>query len=307
MEITWLGWAGVEIEHDGERVVVDPLEDPAAVFAALGDRAAGMPVPEIVEPRSGSDRGPGHPPPPRPRRRGRPGRGARLRRPGATSRAGYGGEGLEQLAVAQADHELTAAGLNRNPTAAWASAEAGPFTLTAIPAVDGTGDPQVSWLIEAGGRRVLHLRRHDLPRLVVAHRRALRRARRGAGSDQRRPPHLPAPRAGEPAAGNARPRAGRARGRAARARERLIPIHYGGYDMAGLYEPVANPVERVRAASDRVLEPAARRDGRAPSPASSRPRSAPTCGSRGGARSRAPCAARAGLRSLEAALRPARR
>ena len=29
MQVTWLGWAGVEIEARGERVVVDPLHDPA--------------------------------------------------------------------------------------------------------------------------------------------------------------------------------------------------------------------------------------------------------------------------------------
>ena len=37
------------------------------------------------------------------------------------------------------------------------SVTAGPFTLTALPAVDGVGDPQVAWLVEAGGVRVLHL------------------------------------------------------------------------------------------------------------------------------------------------------
>ena len=39
----------------------------------------------------------------------------------------------------------------------WEGAEAGPFTITALPAVDGLGDPQVSWLVEADGQRILHL------------------------------------------------------------------------------------------------------------------------------------------------------
>ena len=30
------------------------------------------------------------------------------------------------------------------------------FTATAVPAVDGYGDPQVSWVIRGGGRRILH-------------------------------------------------------------------------------------------------------------------------------------------------------
>jgi L-ascorbate metabolism protein UlaG (beta-lactamase superfamily) len=30
MQIRWLGWAGVEIEAQGERVVIDPVADPLA-------------------------------------------------------------------------------------------------------------------------------------------------------------------------------------------------------------------------------------------------------------------------------------
>ena len=38
MEVRWLGWAGAEYAHDGEAVVVDPLGDPAATFAAFRRR-----------------------------------------------------------------------------------------------------------------------------------------------------------------------------------------------------------------------------------------------------------------------------
>ena len=34
--------------------------------------------------------------------------------------------------------------------------EVGPFTATALFASDGLGSPQVSWLLEADGRKVLH-------------------------------------------------------------------------------------------------------------------------------------------------------
>lgn len=32
----------------------------------------------------------------------------------------------------------------------------GDFTATAVPAMDGYGDPQVSWVVSAGGKRILH-------------------------------------------------------------------------------------------------------------------------------------------------------
>ena len=32
----------------------------------------------------------------------------------------------------------------------------GPFAVTAVPAVDGFGDPQVSWVVAADGERILH-------------------------------------------------------------------------------------------------------------------------------------------------------
>src|ERR1700731_2934198 len=53
MRLTWLGWAGAELEAGGATVVVDPLQDAAAVFAPLGERAAGTPLPQIVHPSAG--------------------------------------------------------------------------------------------------------------------------------------------------------------------------------------------------------------------------------------------------------------
>jgi L-ascorbate metabolism protein UlaG (beta-lactamase superfamily) len=251
VRIRWLGWAGVEVEEHGERVVVDPLDDAAAVFAVLGERAAGMPVPELVSPRPDAAAG----------------MVTHLHRDHADARAlstalrdratvhepaGYGGAGIEQLAIVQADRELTAAGLTRRPAAPWSNVTAGPFTLTALPAVDGTGDPQVSWLIEAGGKRVLHLgdtmfhgwwwriaERFGPPDAVLAPINGARL------TFPHRRPASPLPAAMDPE-------------QAALAAEllrsdRLVPIHYAGYDLAGLYEPVPDALDRVRSASDRVI------------------------------------------------------
>jgi L-ascorbate metabolism protein UlaG (beta-lactamase superfamily) len=100
MRIRWLGWAGVEIEAQDERVLVDPLQDAAAVFEWLGERGA-IPLPEVV--------------PARPRavagllthlHRDHADAGAlsTALRVGATvyEPVDYGGEGRERLAIVQA-------------------------------------------------------------------------------------------------------------------------------------------------------------------------------------------------------------
>jgi L-ascorbate metabolism protein UlaG (beta-lactamase superfamily) len=250
VRIRWLGWAGVEVEAHGERLVIDPLQDPAAVFAGFGDRSAGVQLPRVVAPRPGAMAG----------------LLTHLHRDHADAAAlaavlsgdaqvyepcGYGGVGLEQLAIAQADQELTAAGLRRTFASPWTSVTVGPFTLTALPAVDGTGDPQVSWLVEACGRRVLHLgdtmfhgwwwriaERFEAPDAVLAPINGAR-----VTFPHRRPPSpLPAVMDPEQAALSADLlQAGR-----------LIPIHHGGYELAGVYDPVAGALERVKAASSRV-------------------------------------------------------
>jgi L-ascorbate metabolism protein UlaG (beta-lactamase superfamily) len=250
MRIRWLGWAGAEIEAQGDRVVVDPLQDAAAVFAWLGKRVRAIRLPEVVQAQPEAVAG----------------LVTHLHRDHADAaalctalRAGatvyepidYGGEGRERLAVVRADHELTAAGLARQTAAAWTRTRAGAFTLTALPAVDGTGDPQVSWLLEADGKRVLHLgdtmwhgwwwrigERYGPPDVVLAPINGARL------SFPHRQPSSPLPGAMEPE-------------QAALAAEllqagRLVPIHYGAYDLPGIYEPVSDPLTRLAAATDRA-------------------------------------------------------
>lgn len=252
MRIRWLGWAGVEVEAEGERVVVDPLHDAGAVFAAFGERARECTPPEVVAPSPGALAG----------------MVTHLHRDHADAVAlaaalapsapvfepnDYGGSGLERLAIAQADHELAAAGLERRATVPWESVDLGPFTLTALPAVDGTGDPQVSWLIEADGKRVLHLgdtlfhgwwwriaERFGTPDAVLAPINGARL------TFPHRRPASPLPGAMEPEQAALAAELLRA--------ERLVPIHYDGYALDGIYEPVPDALERVTAASTRVVE-----------------------------------------------------
>jgi L-ascorbate metabolism protein UlaG (beta-lactamase superfamily) len=253
MDIRWLGWAGVELEHDGETLVIDPLADPAGVFAALGDAARGVELPEVV-----------------PATRGRAVGGlvSHLHRDhtdaGALDAALAPGSLVHHpvpvektnLAVAQAEHELAAAALPLRAVATWESVELGPFTCTALPAVDGLGDPQVSWLVEAGGRRVLHL--GD----TLFHGAWWQMARRAGPFDvvlapvngaivnfPHQQPASPAPAAMDPE-------------QAALAGELLggstvVPMHYGGFAVDPHYRPIADARERFeRAAKGRTYRAA---------------------------------------------------
>src|SRR5512132_535929 len=250
MRIRWLGWAGVEVQADGAALVNDPLADPGATFAALGeDVLSRVELPAVVPPESSGAAVAGlvshlH------RDHTDAGALAEALAPDAVvyEPVWPGGGDAENLALAQANAELERMGLGRTVAEVWERAEVGPFTITALPAVDGLGDPQVSWLVEADGQRILHL--GD----TVFHGYWWRMARRhgpfdvvfapinGAVVDF---PHLqppsPWPAAMEPE-------------QAALAGELLgarivIPIHYGGLAIDPWYRPIDEAAERFLAAA----------------------------------------------------------
>lgn len=253
MRVRWLGWAGIELEQDGATLVVDPLADAAGTFAAFGDRARDVELPTVASASGG---------------RAVAGLVSHLHRDhadaGALAAALSPGAAVHHpaateetnLAVAQAEHELGAAELPRRAVAAWESVTVGPFTCTALPAVDGLGDPQVSWLVEAGGRRVLHL--GD----TVFHGGWWQMARRagpfdvvfapvnGAAVDfphQQPPSPLPATMEPEQAA-----LAGELL-----AAGTVVPMHYGGFAFDPFYRPIADARRRFeRAARERPFRAA---------------------------------------------------
>ncbi|MER6298897.1 MBL fold metallo-hydrolase [Kitasatospora sp. NPDC001539] len=155
MRVRWLGWAGVELESQGESLVIDLLGRPEGV---LEGTPLSAPLPEVTPPltegrvlaglcthlhRDHTDAG----------------ALARALRPGGTvlHPESFGGDDHENLWTLQAEAELTAHGLPRRPMGLWQTTKIGPFTIAAVPAVDTLGDPQVSWAVEAGGKRVIHL------------------------------------------------------------------------------------------------------------------------------------------------------
>jgi L-ascorbate metabolism protein UlaG (beta-lactamase superfamily) len=245
MQVRWLGWAGVELEAEGASVVIDPLADPAGTFAAFGEAARDVELPVVQAASPG---------------RAVAGLVTHLHRDhadaGAMEAALAPGAAVHHPApsepanpaLAQAEHELAAAGLERRTVAAWETVNAGPFACTALPAVDGLGDPQVSWVVEAGGRRVLHL--GD----TLFHGAWWQMARRAGPFDvvfapvngavvnfPHQQPPSPSPATMEP-------------GQAALAGELLgaaavVPVHYGGYALDPWYLPIADARERFERAA----------------------------------------------------------
>jgi L-ascorbate metabolism protein UlaG (beta-lactamase superfamily) len=247
MKVRWLGWAGVEVESEGATVVIDPLADAGATFAPLGEGASAVELPGVVAAESGAVAG----------------AVSHLHRdhtdaaalasalaPGAAVHEpkAFGGSDAENLALAQAEAELARSGLERRAVGQWESVTADGFTLTALPAVDGLGDPQVSWLVEAEGRRVLHLgdtvfhgywwrmvRRHGPFDVVFA-------PINGAAVDF---PHLQPP---SPLGAALDPEQAALAGELLGART-VVPMHYGGYAIEPFYVPVDDAEARFAAAA----------------------------------------------------------
>lgn len=151
MEVRRLGWAGFEIESQGRRAVIDLFRNAGAM-----ERLVGAPRGELPAPADGSislalvthlheDHTDA-----RALARALAPDGVVLRPAPAT------GSGMETAALAAAEAGLAQHGLTTRIVQPWERIEAGPFAVTAIPAVDGFGDPQLSWVVAADDRRLIH-------------------------------------------------------------------------------------------------------------------------------------------------------
>jgi len=237
----------VELEAGGETLVIDPMLDAGAVFAAYGELAADLHLPEVIAPagarsalaglvthlhRDHADAD---------ALSGALKSGARLYGP----RAGGGGP-MEELGTAQAAAELERASLELQEIDPWTTFTEGPFEITAVPAVDGSGDPQVSWIVAAEGRRILHA--GD----TMWHGYWWRMAHRYGHFDVAFLPINGAavnfphrqPESGLPAAMTPEHAAAAA---AALRTGLAVPIHYDGYEFDPYYRPVDNAADTFAA------------------------------------------------------------
>ncbi len=152
MHIRRLGWAGLELTSDTTTIAIDLFEDMGPLRPFVGE--AHEPLPPPGRPLDGalvthlhSD----HADPAALARALGPAPAAPVLRPAASA-----GAGLEVAGTFAAEAGFAEHGLAAEAVAPWDRRAIGPFTVTAVPAVDGFGDPQVSWVVEADGRRVLH-------------------------------------------------------------------------------------------------------------------------------------------------------
>ena len=152
MRLRRLGWAGLELEAGGESVVVDHVLDPR-IFSAFFEE----PRDEFIAPEPG---------------RAQAALLTHLHRDHADVAAieqavTSGGSvlrparkrvesALDEFATGEAETALAASGLQVRSCVPADAFEIGPFTITTLPASDGLGSPQVSWLIRADSQSVLH-------------------------------------------------------------------------------------------------------------------------------------------------------
>ncbi|MFG1790526.1 MBL fold metallo-hydrolase [Nocardia sp. NPDC049149] len=150
MKIRRLGWAGLEIEVEGATLVIDAVQDSEPLRSALPDDALTTPqhpgtaIAALVT-HLHSD----HADPPALR--------TILAADGVVLRpAPMAGTDDDVFWTAAAEKGFAAAELATRVMTEWESVTLGPFDVTAVPAVDGLGDPQVNWVVGAGGNRIFH-------------------------------------------------------------------------------------------------------------------------------------------------------
>ena len=245
MRVRRLGWSGLEIERSGDTLLIDyvldtselPLRDdrqpfpraaePARAVAALlthlhADHADPVAVADAVR-----DRAPVFRPVP-----------ARGSEP-------------DLKLTAYAEKAFGTVSLDLRVVDAWTSHTAGPFRMHAVPAVDGFGDPQVSWIVEVDGKRIIHA--GD----TLLHGYWWKIARESGPFDHAflpingalvDLPFLQPPREQE-AVMTPEEAVRAARMLGARA---ITPIHYGALHRPPQYAETANPIDRLRATADRI-------------------------------------------------------
>ena len=146
-----LGWAGVEIEYNNQTLLIDYIRNTSPLVPL---RSAEEPFPQSSRPGAAA--------------------GALLTHlhadhadPGALSLALHTdapvfrpaaatGEGADLELTLHAESQFTNYPLATEVVGDWKEGNIGPFRVFSVPAVDGFGDRQISWVVEVGNHRIFH-------------------------------------------------------------------------------------------------------------------------------------------------------
>jgi L-ascorbate metabolism protein UlaG (beta-lactamase superfamily) len=246
VRIRRLGWAGLELESQGQTIVIDLLQDASSMERFVGAPHEPLPAPAAARGTvigallshlhaDHADAG---------ALAAALADGAPVLRPAQSHDA----DPLAEIALAGAEDGLTAWRLRQRHVRPGDSIRIGPFTCTAVRAVDGSGDPQVSWVVAADGLRILHAGDTMMHgfwwRIAMAHGPfdAAFLPVNGAVLDL---PHRQ-PSSGRPAAMTPEDAVGAA---AALAAGVLVPIHYGAFHLPPAYDAVQDVPRRLLAAA----------------------------------------------------------
>ena len=136
LRVQRLAWAGIRLQFGESTLFIDPLINPAVWESSLKDPIVALG--EAVGDRCVlvTHRHPDHFDP-------------------LAVAAALANGGTFVHAAGTSYHPLPA-NIRERLAPAWEPQLLGEFTATPVPAVDGYGDPQVSWIVSAGGRRILH-------------------------------------------------------------------------------------------------------------------------------------------------------
>lgn len=148
LRVRALGWAGLQLDADGVRLAIDPWVDPGPFAPFLNG-----PSPELLPPDGPIDAA----------------LLTHLHRdhcdpvtlqavlgPDAPVLCPAHAQGPGHESVAGPEAELAAAGIVPRRVTVGETATFGPFTVTAVEAVDGLGDLQLSWVVATDRVRIFH-------------------------------------------------------------------------------------------------------------------------------------------------------
>ena len=137
LRIQRLGWAGVRLQTQNATLFIDPLADASVWGPSLKDGLA--PIGDVVGDATVlvTHRHPDH---------YDPGTVAQILQHGGTF----------AYPSAMTPTSPLPANVRSRPSPTWEPQILGDFTATPVPASDGYGDPQVSWVVSIGSRRIFH-------------------------------------------------------------------------------------------------------------------------------------------------------